>query len=165
MKVFVNMKKLGSRRNSITQIPYELKTSPDTVQDLITQMVSICVKDYNNRMESKELLNNLSQADMENQATAGKISFGVNYGENKADEEAATANALQCFEDGIYRIFCGTEQLQKLEDKITLKEGCELTFVRLTMLSGRMWQVYEELYKIIIRYAWVTKKMEERNER
>ena len=139
MKVFVNMKKLGSRRNSITQIPYELKTSPDTVQDLITQMVSICVKDYNNRMESKELLNNLSQADMENQATAGKISFGVNYGENKADEEAATANALQCFEDGIYRIFCGTEQLQKLEDKITLKEGCELTFVRLTMLSGRMW--------------------------
>ena len=83
MKVFVNMKKLGSRRNSITQIPYELKTPPDTVQDLITQMVSICVKDYNNRMESKELLNNLSQADMENQAVAGKISFGVNYGENR----------------------------------------------------------------------------------
>ena len=73
------------------------------------------------------------------QAEVGKISFGVNYGENRADLEQAVANALQCFEDGIYRIFLGTEQLRKLDDTITLAEDCELTFVRLTMLVGRMW--------------------------
>lgn len=139
MKVFVNMKKLGSRRNSIVQIPYELDPVPTTVQELITQMVSICVRDYNMRMESKELLKNLSQAEMEDQAAAGKISFGVNYGEKKAEEDQAIANALQCFEDGIYRVFVGQEQLQKLEDKVTLSEESELTFVRLTMLAGRMW--------------------------
>ena len=139
MKVFVNMKKLGSRRNSIVQIPYEFDPVPTTVQELITQMVSICVSDYNTRMESKELLENLSQAEMEDQAAAGKISFGVNYGEKKAEEDKAIANALQCFEDGIYRVFVGQEQLQKLEDKITLSEESELTFVRLTMLAGRMW--------------------------
>ena len=133
------MKKLGSRRNSIVQIPYELDLVPTTVQELITQMVSICVSDYNTRMESKELLRNLSQAEMEDQAAAGKISFGVNYGERKAEENQAIANALQCFEDGIYRVFVGQEQLQKLEDKITLSEESELTFVRLTMLAGRMW--------------------------
>ena len=139
MKVYVNMKKLGSRRNSIVQIPYELDPVPTTVQELITQMVSICVSDYNTRMESKELLENLSQAEMEDQAAAGKISFGVNYGEKKAEEDKAIANALQCFEDGIYRVFVGTEQLQKLEDKVTLSEESEMTFVRLTMLAGRMW--------------------------
>lgn len=139
MKVLVNMKKLGSRRNSITQVPYELDPVPTTVQELITQMVSICVSDYNTRMESKELLKNLSQAKMEDQAAAGKISFGVNYGEKKAEEDKAIANALQCFEDGIFRIFLGTEQLEKLEDKVSLTEESELTFVRLTMLAGRMW--------------------------
>lgn len=139
MKVLVNMKKLGSRKNSITQIPYELEKEPHTVKELITQMVTLCVGDYNAHMESQELLKNLSLANMEDQAAAGKISFGVNYGEECADEESAVANALQCFEDGIYRIFCGTEQLQKLEDTIALTEGCELTFVRLTMLAGRMW--------------------------
>lgn len=102
-------------------------------------MVTVCVKDYNARMESKELLQSLSLAGMEAQAEAGKISFGVNYGENRADLEQAVANALQCFEDGIYRIFLGTEQLQGLEDKITLSEDSELTFVRLTMLAGRLW--------------------------
>lgn len=139
MKVLVNMKKLGSRRNSITQVPYELEPVPTTVRELIIQMVSICVHDYNTRMESQELLKNLSQAEMEDKAAAGKISFGVNYGEKKAEEDKAIANALQCFEDGIFRIFCGTEQLQKLEDTITLTEESELTFVRLTMLAGRMW--------------------------
>lgn len=139
MKVLVNMKKLGSRRNSITQVPYELEPVPTTVRELIIQMVSICVHDYNTRMESQELLKNLSQAEMEDKAAAGKISFGVNYGEKKAEEDKAIANALQCFEDGIFRIFCGTEQLQKLEDTITLAEESELTFVRLTMLAGRMW--------------------------
>ena len=139
MKVLVNMKKLGSRRNSITQVPYELEPVPTTVRELIIQMVSICVHDYNTRMESQELLKNLSQAEMEDKAAAGKISFGVNYGEKKAEEDKAIANALQCFEDGIFRIFCGTEQLQQLEDTITLAEESELTFVRLTMLAGRLW--------------------------
>lgn len=139
MRVLVNMKKLGKRKNSISQVPYELEGKPTTVRELIVRMVTVCVNDYNIRLESKELLQNLSLNDMEEQAEAGKISFGVNYGENRVDFEQAVTNALQCFEDGIYRIFLGTEQLRKLEDTITLAEDCELTFVRLTMLVGRMW--------------------------
>lgn len=139
MRVLVNMKKLGKRKDSISQVPYELEGKPTTVRELIVHMVTVCVNDYNTRLESKELLQNLSLSDMEEQAEAGKISFGVNYGENRADFEQAVANALQCFEDGIYRIFLGTEQLRKLDDTITLAEDCELTFVRLTMLVGRMW--------------------------
>ena len=139
MKILVNMKKMGSRRNAITQAVYELHPVPETVRELITQMVQICVRQYNDRMENRELLVNLSKAEIEELASSGKIGFGVNYGEKKAEEKQAVENALQCFEDGIYRIFCGTDSLQSLDEKLSLTEEYELTFVRLVMLAGRMW--------------------------
>ena len=139
MKVLVNMKKMGKRRNSITQVPYELEGVPHTVKELIEKMVSVCVRNYNKNMENQELLRNLSLKEMEDMTEGGKISFGVNYGEKQAEERAAVENAWQCFEDGIYRIFYGNKQLRELEESIELPENSELTFVRLTMLAGRMW--------------------------
>ena len=65
--------------------------------------------------------------------------FGVNYGDRKADPESAVNHAIQSFEDGIYRIFLDDRALEQLEEKILLTEGSSLTFVRLTMLAGRMW--------------------------
>lgn len=139
MRVLVNMKKLGKRKNSITKVPYELEKKPLTVKELIMETVSVCVRNYNERMENQELLTALSLAEIEDQAESGKIGFGVNYGDKKADLQEAQENALQCFEDGIFRIYLGTEELKKPEDSISLEEDSELTFIRLTMLSGRMW--------------------------
>lgn len=139
MRVLVNMKKLGKRKNSITKVPYELQNKPLTVKELIMETVSVCVRNYNERMENQELLTALSLAEMEDQAESGKISFGVNYGDKEADLQEAQENALQCFEDGIFRIYLGTEELKKPEDLISLEDDSELTFIRLTMLSGRMW--------------------------
>lgn len=139
MRVLVNMKKLGKRKNSIEKVPYELDRKPSTVKELIEEMVTVCVRDYNKRKESEELLTSLSLREIENQAESGKISFGVNYGEKNADEKNAIENALQCFEDGIYRIFNNGVQIEKLNEEIELNEDSELTFVRLTMLAGRMW--------------------------
>ena len=81
MKILVNMKKMGKRRNSIHQVPYELENVPHTVRELIEQMVKVCVRDYNKNMENQELLHNLSLKEMEDMTEGGKISFGVNYGE------------------------------------------------------------------------------------
>ncbi len=139
MKILVNMKKMGKRRNSIHQVPYELENVPHTVRELIEQMVKVCVRDYNKNMENQELLHNLSLKEMEDMTEGGKISFGVNYGEKQGDEREAVENAWQCFEDGIYRIFYGTKQLETLGETMELRENSELTFVRLTMLAGRMW--------------------------
>ena len=60
--------------------------------------------------------------------------LGRIFWQNKDSE-----HALQCFEDGIYRIFMDGKQLDRLDREITLGEDSELTFVRLTMLSGRLW--------------------------
>ena len=80
-----------------------------------------------------------AKSQIEDQAQTGKVSFGVNYGEKQADPQKARENAIQCFEDGIYRIFMDDRPLEHLDDPIEVTEENIFTFVRLTMLSGRMW--------------------------
>ena len=81
----------------------------------------------------------LTKEEMEDKSQSGKIAFGVNYGEKKAELSKAQENAVQCFEDGIYRIFLDEEPLENLDDGIFITEESVFTFVRLTMLAGRMW--------------------------
>ena len=145
MRVFVNLKKLGKRKQSITRMPYELESSPLSVRDLITNMVTICVQDYNKRFNSNEisesltLLKNLTLKEIDDKAESGKIGFGVNYGNKAPDPMQAIEQALTAFEDGIFRIFIGKGEVKELEEEIQLEEDQELTFVRMTMLSGRLW--------------------------
>ena len=61
------------------------------------------------------------------------------HGEKEADVQEAQENALQCFEDGIYRIFMDGTPLESLDDTIAITDHSVFTFVRLTMLAGRMW--------------------------
>lgn len=53
--------------------------------------------------------------------------------------EKARVNAVQCFEDGIYRVFMDGRGLEELDEGIVVTEESVFTFVRLTMLTGRMW--------------------------
>ena len=39
----------------------------------------------------------------------------------------------------LIRIFLNDNELSSLEEKINLQENDKLTFIRLTMLSGRIW--------------------------
>ena len=57
----------------------------------------------------------------------------------EANLEKALDTAYLAFEDGLYCIFVNDEQTEKLEDNLTLKDGDVLTFIKLTMLAGRMW--------------------------
>ncbi|MDE7249457.1 MAG: hypothetical protein K2N82_06115, partial [Lachnospiraceae bacterium] len=112
---------------------------PGTVRELIYAVTQAGVEEYNQRMESPELLRYLTSEEIDDKAQAGKISFGVNYGEKRADIAKAQENAVQCFEDGIYRIFLDGEPLEALDERILITEESTFTFVRLTMLAGRMW--------------------------
>ena len=139
MKINVNLKSVGKRKQSVKPVTCEIPGHPGTVRELILSVTQAGVEEYNQRMESTELLNYLTSEEINDQAQAGKISFGVNYGEKKADLAKAQENAIQCFEDGIYRIFLNEEPLEVLDEKIQITEDSIFTFVRLTMLAGRMW--------------------------
>lgn len=138
MKINVNLKSIGRRKASVKPEVYEIKGNPATLRELILAVTETGVEEYNQRMEHSELLSCLTKEEIDDKAKAGKIGFGVNYGENKAELSAAQANAIQCFEDGIYRVFQDGQSLEALDETISITEESTFTFVRLTMLAGRM---------------------------
>ncbi len=139
MKINVNLKSMGKRRRDVKPVVYEILGHPGTVRELIYAVTQAGVEEYNQRIESPELLRYLTSEEIDDKAQAGKISFGGNYGEKKEDIAKAQENAVQCFEDGIYRIFLDGETLETFDERIQITEESTFTFVRLTMLAGRMW--------------------------
>lgn len=140
MKLSIQLKQLGKRKCTIEPMPVELTGEiPHNVQSLITAIVRRQVEEYNARPDENELLKYLTREDLDNRSESGKVGFGVNYNGKKASAEAAVKNALQSYEDGIFRLFINDEEAGASDSPLALKEGDRLTFVRLTMLSGRLW--------------------------
>lgn len=139
MKVYVNVKQIGKKKNKIDKKEYEINEGIKTVKELLTEFVTINVEKFNEGYTENDIVPYLTDKKINDLSDAGKISFGVDYNEQKQDLEKAIENALQSYEDGIYRVFVNDEEMGEIDCEINLKENDELTFVRLTMLAGRMW--------------------------
>ena len=139
MDICVSMKVIGKRKNLIESVPFTYEVPPQTVEQLISDTVSICVHNFNKKIENGSLLSAITSDQIRDMSDIGKISFGELHNSRKANLEAAQANAILSFSDGIFRIFLDDRELTALSDTIDLSEASVLTFVRLTMLSGRLW--------------------------
>ena len=139
MKIFVKVTQIGKRKNKIYNKKYEISEKITTVKELLTEFVTINVNEFNNGFTENDIVPYLTDEKINDLSDAGKISFGVDYNGQKQDLEKAVENALQSYEDGIYRIFVNDAEVGEIDCEINLKENDELTFVRLTMLAGRMW--------------------------
>ncbi len=146
MKIKVNVKHMGKRRQAVEPVVYDLPLGEKhkgegifTVRELIRELTRAGVEDYNERLEQPEILKCMTREEIEDMAERGKVSFGAVYGDRKADFGKAADSAVQCFEDGIYRIFLDDRPLESLDEKLAVTGENVFTFVRLTMLSGRMW--------------------------
>ena len=139
MNIKVNIKQLGKKKDKISGALFYLENKPGTVRELIKECVCTCVKEYNSRVEKGEHADPLSKERIDEMSEIGKIAFGINYGEKKADVEKALGDALLAYEDGLFRIFVGVNEVGGLDDSVDIDEGTEVTFIRLVMLSGRMW--------------------------
>lgn len=132
----VRMQKLGKKgRGTVEAVEFTLKEKPGTVKELITELVKLGVKEYNERKDTGQILPYLTKEEIAQKAFAGKVSFGMRGGED-AEEDQAVKNALQCFEDGIFRVFANDRELEQLGEEISWQEETVFTFVRLAMLSG-----------------------------
>lgn len=138
MTIKVTIKQLGKKRTKIREAEFVLENEPATVGQLIKEAVHTCVTEYNIRVRNKENINVLDDEQISDMSEIGKIAFGINYGGKEADESEAVGTAIQAFKDGLVRIFKGEDELTELEQKIVLSENDVLTFIRLTMLAGRM---------------------------
>lgn len=138
MKLKINIKKFSKKQNEIAQIEMDYPSGIQTVRALLTETVKIMVSEYTARMDKNELLSVLTKEQIEDKSVSGKIGFGINYGKKHPDLEKSIQSALECFEDGIVVLFINGEQVEELETRISLKDGDELTFVRMVPLAGRM---------------------------
>ena len=124
MRIIIRIRSLGRRRAALDAVPMPLPNSISTVRELLTSVVCTCVSAYNARVRRGESdLRPMSEAELPDMARVGKLAFGVNYGGREADVAGAVGNALQGFEDGLYRVFLGQTELTALDSPIELHEG------------------------------------------
>ena len=134
--IYVRMKKIGKQKGADLQpVPFELDEKPSTVRELLVGLTRLGVRQYNERKDEGQILAYLTKEEIAEQAARGKVSSGLRGGAD-AVEDKAVANTIQCFEDGLYRVFAGEVELTALSDAIPWTEDMIFTLIRLTMLSG-----------------------------
>ena len=134
MKIFVIRKKLGSRKE-LGREPLMLVPPPQTLRELLSELTLRGLVEA----QSAPVDTPMTEADMAAQAVEGSIRFGERYGENRDTAPHALQVMLQAFTDGLFRVFVDGEENTSLDTSLTLREGSEVVFVRLTMLTGLMW--------------------------
>lgn len=148
MKLMFEQKKPGRTRQSIEPFEIEIESVPLTVGALIEATVRSCVDAFNRRalqapdrdnMDSDNIHSVIGSDRIADLIETGRVSFGIVYNGKTEDPYKAVINALQCYEDGIFRMFLNGNPLGELKQEINLNDGDTLTVVRLTMLAGRLW--------------------------
>lgn len=139
MNIFVCIKSAGKRRPALNDIPYNIPDHVTTLRSFLTELVGIEVEKYNKKESSAQVLPLLTQEEIESCAEMGKIGFGSIYSEKKADRVKAVENAIQCFEDGLVRVFQNEMELKRLDEPVQIQEGDRFMLIRLTFLAGRLW--------------------------
>lgn len=139
MQIFIRIKAAGKKKDVLQLTPYEINDSISTLRELLKDIVITEVNKYNNKSNNTVLTAFISQEQIDDLSLTGKVSFGDVFNDKKAEKNAAINNAIQCFEDGIVRVFMDERELTELDAPLTIKENEVFTFIRLAFLAGRMW--------------------------
>ena len=140
MKLKVEVKQLGARGKKVAPVPFEIEGVPTTVGELIAATVRKCAEEFNERVRRGETVQTpLSEREISDMAGIGRITFGICNGNKEQDVGKAVDNALQAFRDGLFCLFINGKQETEENSEVKLEEDDVLTYIRLTMLSGRMW--------------------------
>lgn len=139
MKIYASVKSVGKRRPVLEKVLYEIPDDVKSVKAFISEIVRIEVEKYNAKGTDMQIIPFLTKEELEDQAEIGKVGFGRIYSDKKADLQKAIENALQCYEDGLVRIFQNEEELGGLEDEVIIGAGDCFTFMKFVFLAGRMW--------------------------
>lgn len=124
MKVKMNVK---STSDSIVQDVYEYEDKIMTFREFLEETVKITVYRYQTSKDWNERFKIFGMAGAQR---ADKI--------KNIDIDEAAENVIDGVKDGIVAVFIdgGQWEEDKLEDELPLKDGSEITFVKLTFLTG-----------------------------
>ncbi len=138
MRLNVKIKQASKRKWLLDSTTIEVALKPGKVDlsIVITKFVEQQVAAYNDKEIEKQYIDFLTDDQLEDKVSTGKVSFGTIYNDNKANVKKAIKTALQAFEDGLYALSIDKKIYNKLDDIVALKEGSEVVFIKLTLLKG-----------------------------
>ena len=139
IQIYVALKHMGNVTKKVKEYPFLLGKTPHTFRALIEESVKSCISAYKARATNAKDPAPLTDEQFDGMREIGKFAFGVHYNENEIDEAKAIETAIDAVTDGLVRVFKGNDEITDLDAEIEISEGDVFTFVRLTMLSGRMW--------------------------
>ena len=139
IQIYVVLKHMGNIKKKVKEYPFILESMPHTFRELIEESVKSCIDAYKARANNAKNPKPLTDEQFDGMREIGKFAFGVHYNENEIDEAKAIETAIDAVTDGLVRVFKGNGEMTDLDAEIEIAEGDVFTFVRLTMLSGRMW--------------------------
>lgn len=139
MVVNVVVKSISKGANKLSPVPYDLPANINTVEELIRKTAKVCLMQYRARMQGREDGDPIlirKGASLEECAVSGKVVYGVYSYRQPPDEAEAVRNARDAFGDGVIAIFIDGKKMENLTDRVALREGSEVMFVKLTALSA-----------------------------
>ncbi|MCL2153505.1 MAG: hypothetical protein FWH57_11220 [Oscillospiraceae bacterium] len=139
MNIYIKLKSVGKKRPVLENAPYDLPEDINSLRQLLETIVRQETEKYNNRGTENMLVPFLTEAEISDQSTVGKVGFGRLYSDKKADPEKAVETALQGFEDGLFRVVINETEITDINNTLVINENDVLTFIRLTFLAGRLW--------------------------
>lgn len=138
MQIFIRVKALGKRRDVLEKKHFEIQPGIRSLRELISCIVLKNVREYNEKQVDAPLFHYLTEKEFDEGEYVGKIGFADRKNEKHQDENQAVRNALECFEDGIYKVLINEDEITDLGE-IKIGENDTVTFIRLVMLAGRRW--------------------------
>ena len=142
LSILVEGKIAGRKQSLFTDWRVTLPPVPERggdrlkLRDLITRVVGEEVEAFRKRQSENRLARLLSREAIAEGVQKGKIDSSERDLEQEVDLEAAVANALQSFEDGIYYVFLDGQQQTNLDAEVYVQPESKLTFLRLVPLAG-----------------------------
>jgi hypothetical protein len=141
MALLVSTRVLGKRKPLLDDFsvpPPRLYPDGDDLRlrDLIEHIVHHQVQEFKRRQGARRFDRVLSDAQIAQAAMRGKVDPASKELEQDVNVEAAVANALLAFEDGLYLVIIDEVECRSLDEPVHLAEDSRLSFTRLTFLAG-----------------------------
>jgi hypothetical protein len=127
----------GHRRRGVREHEVELALSPGavTARELIEAAVTADVTAYELRADEAALVRVLTERSLSEDLARGSVRMGDVERPEHVDLAAAVATAQLAFDDGIFKVFVGDDELDGTTTA-HLSDGADVLFLRLVPLAG-----------------------------
>ncbi len=139
MFIQIALKNPGNLPRRVCATPFFLACTPATFGELIAEAVRTSMEAYLAREARKDAFRPLSDEQMAGMGEVGKFAWCLPVEMKAVAYDDALRAAQEAITDGLVRVFQNDRELTDFDEKIEIAEEDTFTFVRLTMLTGRMW--------------------------